>query len=70
MFMVLFLHGHCPAETEFARLAGQIEIFDRIEGASEELRQVVARRCPELLYKMQPLPKIQPLSGARVPGAG
>ena len=67
MFTVLFLdgHAHVPGEVELARLANQIEIFDRIEGASEELRQAVAQRFPDLLHKMQPTPKIWSVPGKK-----
>ena len=53
MFTVLILDGRTPAESEFVRLAPQIELFDRVEGASDELRQIVAQRCPHLLHKLQ-----------------
>jgi hypothetical protein len=55
MFTVLFLDGRIPAEKEFVQLAAQIELFDHIDGASEELRQLVAQRCPRLLHKLQPV---------------
>jgi hypothetical protein len=31
----------------------QIELFDHVEGASEELRRLVAQRRPSLLHKLQ-----------------
>jgi hypothetical protein len=55
MFTVLFLDGRTPTEREFAQLAAQIELFDRVEGASEGVRQLVAQRCPSLLHKLQPV---------------
>jgi len=55
MFTVLFLDGRAPAEREFVQLAAQIELFDRVEGASEGLRQLVAQRCPHLLHKLEPV---------------
>lgn len=53
MFTVLILDGRTPAEKEFVRLAPQFELFDRVEGVSAELRQIVAQRCPHLLHKLQ-----------------
>jgi hypothetical protein len=29
-------------------------LFDRVEGASEELRHLLAQRCPHLLHKLEP----------------
>jgi hypothetical protein len=58
MFMVLIVGGRdAPADVEFAQLGYQLELFDRIEGASEGLRQLVAQRCPDLLFKMRSLPQ-------------
>jgi len=55
MFTVLFLDGRAPAEKEFVQLAAQIALFDHVEGASEELRRLVAQRCPDLLHKLEPM---------------
>jgi hypothetical protein len=68
MFTVLFLDGRdAPADVEFAQLGYQIELFDRIEGASEGLRHLVAQRCPDLLFKVQSLPQCKV---GEAPGGG
>jgi hypothetical protein len=56
MFMVLiFDERDAPADVEFAQLGYQLELFDRIEGAREGLRRLVAQRCPDLLFKVRSL---------------
>jgi hypothetical protein len=55
MFTVLLLDGRIPTGTQFVQLAAQIELFDHVEGASEEVRQLVAQRCPRFLHKLQPV---------------
>ena len=56
MFTVLIFDGRdASAGVEFAQLGYQLELFDRIEGASEGLRQLVAQRCPDLLFKVRSL---------------
>lgn len=54
MFMVLHVDGRAPSDVEFADLIRQMALFDRIEGAGDELRELVALRCPDLLSKLQP----------------
>jgi hypothetical protein len=55
MFTVLFLDGRAPTDKDFVQFVAQIELFDRVEGTSEGLRQLVAQRCPHLLHKLQPV---------------
>lgn len=54
MFNVLILDGRTPPERELFQLRGQLEIFDAVEGANDELRKLVAERWPHLLPKLQP----------------
>jgi hypothetical protein len=60
MFTVLVLNGRPTKWLELMQLLPQIEIFDRVEGASEEVTEFVAERAPHLLPKLRRQKSVAP----------
>jgi hypothetical protein len=52
------LNGRELSDEDLERLRQQIESFDTIEAATDELRELIAERWPHLLAKLDP-PKKQ-----------